>query len=1045
MAYCSGIRCKTKLRFKTGQSNASVVLYKDPLTNAVTTYDGSATVNAEVEFQAWCGGRVFRDGGLKEDWVVLPIITERGVGYVLGVTQKTVSFSSTDGRVIYATTSSNQINTDNFRAIPASSLAFSTQKWTLQYREKDYDCLDSRKDGYYLSVLAGKWDSRIVYDYSELPNTIDIYKDSTGKYVCGGGGDKIQLKCKLQYNKAGSWTDGGGTISVKTNTGATFSSTQDLALTSLSPTTTSITISFSGSDCLNASASKTIKLLWQNKVKTRISFGDSSTVYMGRRSPLGSVARTSDLMDLMTNRRNILVPTPTPTLTRTPTATATLTPTPTLTSTPTRTPTPTLTFTPTPFRPTYSQLGTQISPWSIKTSGGDSIAMNSTGSRVIVGCKDGYVGSKGTANPTGSVRIYSLTNQIWSQLGTEIYGPEANSGFGSSVAINDAGNIIAVGASGSNSGAGKVYIYMYNGSTWVNTYTFDKNRLGNNVAGDRVGFSISFNKAGTKIAIGAIGYESINSTNATVIDSGVVRVYNYNLYTSVWDQSANDIAGIIPVGLNLGLVAGSNFGFNVSMNDTGERVAISQLRNNGLTGIGVATGSARVFQYRYATTGQGALPEAWLPLGDQMDIDEESDNMPIGASLSFNSAGDKLAVGVSYSGPDGSDVNTGYAKVFSYNGTAWNKIGNTIVGSLNGDNFGSSVAINDAGNKIVVGCTGSDDFSLNAGKAEIYELSGSSWVKIGLSLGIANGGLGFGSSVCMNSVGDRVAIAAINGGVNAYYLQTVSNATPTPTPTLTATPTSTPTLTRTPTVTPTITNTLTSTPYSVIAYVSDFSVKAEYYDAASNSWKEIPNSSGSTYVASTLFPLRELIPSSSFPLTTEGIDPSNVISSRGSLLFKAFYRAPLNSYYDNCESSVGKAVKWLENYIDVNLAPCDSKKLPLRSYELPLIDGNGDWTVPIGSPIFAKTNTILGVSYAASHDLTVTPNYPNFLRTLLGKVNSKKALIVHQPCDPKVSGFSVGQPLQFGQEYILNCLIGGDNAKRLEVNFLLKSMGMKAS
>ena len=140
MAYCSGIRCKTKLRFKTGQSNASVVLYKDPLTNAVTTYDGSATVNAEVEFQAWCGGRVFRDGGLKEDWVVLPIITERGVGYVLGVTQKTVSFSSTDGRVIYATTSSNQINTDNFRAIPASSLAFSTQKWTLQYREKDYDC-----------------------------------------------------------------------------------------------------------------------------------------------------------------------------------------------------------------------------------------------------------------------------------------------------------------------------------------------------------------------------------------------------------------------------------------------------------------------------------------------------------------------------------------------------------------------------------------------------------------------------------------------------------------------------------------------------------------------------------------------------------------------------------------------------------------------------------------------------------------------------------------------------------------------------------------
>ena len=108
--------------------------------------------------------------------------------------------------------------------------------------------------------------------------------------------------------------------------------------------------------------------------------------------------------------------------------------------------------------------------------------------------------------------------------------------------------------------------------------------------------------------------------------------------------------------------------------------------------------------------------------------------------------------------------------------SSWKQKGHSKGGKAEQDMFGSSVAINDAGDRWIAGSTGSDS---NTGAARIYEYSSPSntWLQVGSDLSGFESGDYFGFAVSMNRSGSRVFVDAptfgtsLHGYVSAYWIK----------------------------------------------------------------------------------------------------------------------------------------------------------------------------------------------------------------------------------------------------------------------------------
>lgn len=66
-----------------------------------------------------------------------------------------------------------------------------------------------------------------------------------------------------------------------------------------------------------------------------------------------------------------------------------------------------------------------------------------------------------------AVKVYRYSSNTWSQLGSTISIPEANTAFGSSVCLNGDGTLLAVSSPYSNNNTGKILVYRWNTVTSV--------------------------------------------------------------------------------------------------------------------------------------------------------------------------------------------------------------------------------------------------------------------------------------------------------------------------------------------------------------------------------------------------------------------------------------------------------------------------------------------------------------------------------------------------------------------------------------------------
>jgi GH24 family phage-related lysozyme (muramidase) len=380
------------------------------------------------------------------------------------------------------------------------------------------------------------------------------------------------------------------------------------------------------------------------------------------------------------------------------------------------------------YKATQTQIGADIDGEAAGDYSGISVSFNEDGTTLAIG---GYQNDDNGSN-AGQVRVYSWNGSAWTKLGNDIDGEAASDESGCSVSLSSDGTTVAIGAYANDdtaSLAGHVRVYSWNGSAWT--------KLGDDIDGeagdDRSGFSVSLSSDGTTVAIGAYANDG-NGSNA-----GHVRVYSWN--GSAWTKLGNDIDG----------EAASDYsGISVSLSSDGTTLAIGAYGNDGTAN---GAGHVRVYSWNGST---------WTKLGD--DIDGEAAIDSSGVSVSLSSDGTTVAIGAYQN--DGNGSNAGHVRVYSWNGSAWTKLGNDIDGEAAGDESGVSVSLSSDGTTVAIGAYLNDGTASNAGHVRVYSWNGSAWTKLGDDIDGEAADDRSGYSVSLSSDGTTVAIGAWHNNGN---------------------------------------------------------------------------------------------------------------------------------------------------------------------------------------------------------------------------------------------------------------------------------------
>jgi hypothetical protein len=198
------------------------------------------------------------------------------------------------------------------------------------------------------------------------------------------------------------------------------------------------------------------------------------------------------------------------------------------------------------------------------------------------------IGNKRKFSSEGEITIYKfnvILNQ-WEPLANSLVGEKMNvpTFFGESVTLNHAGNILATSQGDDTfltfaglDNPGKFKIYQFDGSSWGQKGSDLEPLPG--VTG--YGNAIAMDYTGTVIAIGL----SQSELATPYSKYGKVFIYTFNTLTNEWQAKGQVLNGEF---------AGSRFGFSVSMDGTGDLLAVGA---PGTFSYGIKNGSVTIYRY----------------------------------------------------------------------------------------------------------------------------------------------------------------------------------------------------------------------------------------------------------------------------------------------------------------------------------------------------------------------------------------------------------------------------------------------------------------
>jgi len=348
----------------------------------------------------------------------------------------------------------------------------------------------------------------------------------------------------------------------------------------------------------------------------------------------------------------------------------------------------------------------------------------------------------------GYVEAYMWDEEIldYKQFGTTLFGESPGDAFGYSLsASSQSPYVLAIGAPFAleKTGMAKVYRYDEIDSTFV--------QMGDTLYGtnpdDIFGELVDISADGSVLAIGSSGSDE-GGENA-----GSIFMYK-------WDEVASSYS--LQTSLN-GEEVDDGFGFAFSLSSDGNTLAVGSPKKNSNTGqVKVFTWDEDISDYLERDTLSGGL-----------ETDE------FGWSVSLNEDGSVLAAGslqIDIDSPSDKDVpKAGLVKVYQWNEelSEYTQKGSTLNGDNNGDDFGSSIALSDNGETLIVGSPMNDKGEIIAdygqAKVFIWDASALDYVQLGESLYGESPTNYFGGPVAISGDGSIISIGAVGNSNNGPF------------------------------------------------------------------------------------------------------------------------------------------------------------------------------------------------------------------------------------------------------------------------------------
>ncbi|MDD5062224.1 MAG: hypothetical protein PHN44_08105, partial [Candidatus Marinimicrobia bacterium] len=317
-------------------------------------------------------------------------------------------------------------------------------------------------------------------------------------------------------------------------------------------------------------------------------------------------------------------------------------------------------------------------------------ALSADGSVLVVGA-DKWDGG---ATDQGGVYIYDRDGDSWTQRGSVLTASDAaqEDYFGSSVALSDNGEILAVGActwEGGASAQGGVYIYDRNGTSWDQRGSVLT--APDASAGALFGSSVTLSDDGEVLIVGAFNR------------AGKGGVYTFDRNGTSWTPRGSVL-------LAPDAETGDDFGTSVALSDDGNVLVVGAAK---WTGSAAAQGGVYIFDRNGDSWGQrGSVLTA---------LDAGADDL-FGASVAMSDDGDVLVVGA-YTWDGDSLADQGAVYIFDKNGDSWIQRDSVLVASDAGagDFFGISMALSDNGGILAVGALCWDDNETDQGGVYVFD------------------------------------------------------------------------------------------------------------------------------------------------------------------------------------------------------------------------------------------------------------------------------------------------------------------------------------
>lgn len=324
----------------------------------------------------------------------------------------------------------------------------------------------------------------------------------------------------------------------------------------------------------------------------------------------------------------------------------------------------------------------------------------------------------------------------WYQDGSQLTVSDGTTdidNFGWAVSIDNIGETVAIGATGGDIGAtssGFISIFKSSSLGWYQdgaNLTSSDGTLGS----DSLGSSVSLNGDGTILAAGS-SFSDVPGTNA-----GSVVVFKSS--SLGWYQDGPQLTSS-----DGGGDTNDYLGTSVSIDDSGTVIIAGSYSADPVA----LTRAGSVVVFKSSSLG-------WYQDGPQLTASSPLENEFLGYSVSVNSDGTVFAAGA-------------YAReavlVFKSSSLGWYQDGPDLTssdGTLDQDNFGTSVSINSDGTIIAVGSSAADDGATNRGAVIVFKSSSLGWVQDGPRLtsedNVGNDIDYLGSSVSISDDGTVIA------------------------------------------------------------------------------------------------------------------------------------------------------------------------------------------------------------------------------------------------------------------------------------------------